>query len=320
MHSSLPIRAVEMARKLSPIEVDCVHDFSGRLADIPSQLPGDILHPNASPDYSRYWKGVLHRFRQFVEVGIPQMKFKPLTSSRLAHCNNVLTYARKHNLPYTEAYDDGTKKIVGYFKDFEAEGMDKKREERDKTLSNKKVVREHHPKKSSSHFKPKVAFEEFMYKTPKGVKMIIPPKSPFWRRKKAGMTAALTPRAGSASNYVEKKNASGPQARKDIKRKPELDPNTPPRRSNHIKFISSSSPRGPLVHIELSDMEHDHGKDSEQGRIDSSNEINRDDESMSNEDGESGTGSLLQDNGGKSLSNGNQVYMRSGELKHENDK
>ncbi|KAL6189137.1 hypothetical protein ACLB2K_040527 [Fragaria x ananassa] len=239
-----------MARELSPREVDCVHDFSGRLADIPSQLPGEILHSNASPDYNRYWKGVLHR---------------------------------KYNLPYTEVHDDGTKKIVGHFKDFEAEGMDKKRKERDKTSSDKKVVREHHPKKSSSHFKPKVAFEEFMYKTHKGVKMIIHPKSPF-----------------------------------------------DPLGNNRIKFISSSSPRGPPVHIKLSDMEHDHGKDSKQGRIDSSSEtsgvestsdgdesmrsgdeINRDDESMSNDD---------EDNGNKSLSNGDQVNMRSDELEHESDK
>ncbi|KAL6226307.1 hypothetical protein ACLB2K_000270 [Fragaria x ananassa] len=107
-------------------------------------------------------------------------------------------------------------------------------------------------------------------------------------------------------------DASGPKARKGIKRKFELDPNTPLCRSNRIKFISSSSPRGPPGRIDSSNETSgvESTSDGDES-MRSDDEINRDDESMSNDH---------EDNDGKSLSNGDQVNMRSDELEHESDK
>ncbi|XP_024190029.1 uncharacterized protein LOC112193995 [Rosa chinensis] len=253
----------------SHMERRCVLDFSGRIADFPSQLPGNAANANASPAYSCYWRGVLCRFRLFVEAGGPQLQLGPITSSRLASPKAVLTYAEKHNLTYTEVYSDGTRKVVGYLKGFEAKRVKGEGKKCDKKIGDKGDAREHNTQKPVRRFKPKVDFDKFMHTTQHGVKLMIPPSMPLQKNKEVKKKRSSTPRAGGTSQ-TKQANATNFEVKKRVKREVGVDFDVPLRRSNRVKSKSSPLPRGPPTYLELSDS--DHGGGSQGGLADSSKE------------------------------------------------
>ncbi|PRQ32523.1 hypothetical protein RchiOBHm_Chr5g0047301 [Rosa chinensis] len=256
-------------RHCSPMELRCVLDFSGRIADLPSQLPGNAANANVSHAYSCYWRGVLCRFKLFVEASSPQLELGPITSSRLASPKTVLTYAEKHNLTYTEVYSDGTRKIVDYLKGFEAKGEKNEGRKHDKKASDKGNVKEQNTQNPIRRFKPKVDFDKFMHMTCHGVKLMIPPSTLLQKNKEVKKKTSSTSRA-SGTSHAKQVNATSFEVKKGAKRKANVDFDVPLRRSNRVKSMSSTSPRGPPVYLELA--ESDHGEDSQRGPTDSSKE------------------------------------------------
>ncbi|XP_040366573.1 uncharacterized protein LOC121050506 [Rosa chinensis] len=108
-----------------------------------------------------------------------------------------------------------------------------------------------------------------MHTTQHGVKLMIPPSMSLQKNKEVKKKTSSTSRA-SGTFHAKQANATSFEVNKGVKRNAGVDFDVPLRRSNRVKSMSSPSPRGPPVYLELS--ESDHGEDSQGGPTDSSKE------------------------------------------------